>query len=127
MPARLRLPDGRVAAHEFSNAIIKEGEVRDGMLLLYFSGEVDFILADYLGLPFLKSVDIEKISRMDGISLQVQVEDDAFLHPVRFYYHGPDQQKLEGSVSAGLFNWFWNLQIQGPLPSGPFRLSILFG
>ncbi len=127
MPARLRLPDGRVAFHEFSSAILQEGDVRDGLLLLYFSGELDFILADYLGLPFLKAVDIEKISRMDGISLQIQVEDKAFLHPVRFCYHGPDQQKLEGSVSAGLFNWFWNLQIQGPLPSGPFRLSIQFG
>jgi hypothetical protein len=127
MPARLRLPDGRVAAHEFSSADSQQVEAADGLLLLYFSKDVDFILADYLGLPFLKAVDIEKISRMDGISLQIELEDKAILYPVRFFYQGPDQQKMEGSVSAGLFNWFWNLQIQGPLPSGPFRLSIQFG
>jgi|GEM_PF-6520346 hypothetical protein len=127
MPARLRLPDGRTAVHEFSSALLQEGSSSQGMLLLYFSANVDFLLSDYLDIPFLKAVEIEKISRIDGISLQIQVEDKAFLHPVRFFYHGPDKQILEGSIGAGLFNWFWNLQIQGPLPAGPFRLSIQFG
>ena len=126
MSARIRLPDGRVADREFSFSR-NEASLSGGFRLhLYFSEGMDFLLADYLELPFLKVVEIEKVSRMDGISIQIQLEDGASLFPKFFYFHSPDNGELPGSISAGLFNWFWNLQIQGPLPKGPFRLSVQF-
>lgn len=127
MSARIRLPDGRVASEEFSCSGIGISENRDCRLHLYFSGEVDFLLADYIELPFLKVVEIEKISRLDGISVQITLEDGAALFPKYFYFDGAGAGTLTGKITPGLFNWFWNLQIQGPIPQTPFRLSVLFG
>lgn len=126
MSARIKLPDGRIAQHEFPVSFLSESEVRQGWIHLYFSENIDFLLADYLEVPYLRSIEIEKISRMDGIALQIQMEDAAKLHPRSFYFHAAGQKNISGKIASGLFNWFWNLQIQGSLPDGPFRLSIEF-
>jgi hypothetical protein len=126
MPARIRLPDGRAAAIQFSASVNPEIVFGYGKLLLYFSEGVELLLADYLELPFLKVVQIEKVSFLDGISLQIQLEDGAALFPRNLHYHGPNEKVISGSITPGLFNWFWNLQIPGPIPQGPFRLCIEF-
>ena len=126
MSARIRLPDGRTPQWDFSPASEAKEPLEEALVTLYFSENIDLILADYQENPFIQLIDIEKVSWLDGISFQIQVEDGAGILPVsvRLDAYGGFQQS--GQVSPGLFNWFWNFRIPGPVPPGPFRLRIQF-
>ena len=126
MAAIIRLPDGRTAEKEFSAIEEAGSSIEAARLSLYFSEKVDLQLADTLELSFVRVVEIEKISWLDGISLQLQLEEGAPLQPSAVQVHCAGNAPISGSIVPGLFNWFWNIRIPGPVPEGPFRLSIQF-